>query len=153
MGGSVSPHTSDCLYPPPPPHKSAKSLQACSTLCNTMVRNPPCSSEHGISQARILEWVAMPSSRGPSQPRDGTSVSYVSCIDRQALYQLCHLARLEGRRVKFRGFRRPAESSTGTLWSWRDKGTDAAATLQAAKAEPGWSGPLGWWDEERGAWQ
>ena len=36
---------------------------------------PPGSSVHGISQARILEWVALPSSRGPSQPRDWTQVS------------------------------------------------------------------------------
>ena len=41
---------------------------------------------HGISQARILEWVAMPSARGSSQPRDRTWVSYVSCIGRQFLY-------------------------------------------------------------------
>ena len=40
---------------------------------------PPASSVHGILQANILEWVALPSSRGSSQPRDGTSVSYVSC--------------------------------------------------------------------------
>ena len=33
----------------------------------------------GILQARIPEWVAMPSSRGSSQPRDQTHVSYVSC--------------------------------------------------------------------------
>ena len=42
--------------------------------------NPPGSSVHGILQARILVWVAMPSSGGFSQPRDQTSVSYVSCI-------------------------------------------------------------------------
>ena len=40
----------------------------------------------GILQARILEWVAMPSSRGSSQPRDWTHVSQVSCIGRQVLY-------------------------------------------------------------------
>ena len=34
----------------------------------------------GILQARILEWVAMPSSRGSSQPRDWTSISSISCI-------------------------------------------------------------------------
>ena len=39
----------------------------------------PGSSVHGILQARILEWGAMPSSRGPSQPRDQTRISYVSC--------------------------------------------------------------------------
>ena len=37
--------------------------------------SPPGSSVHGILQARILEWVAMPSSRGSSQPRDQTRVS------------------------------------------------------------------------------
>ena len=40
----------------------------------------PGSSVHGIFQARILEWVAMPSSRGSSQPRDQTQMSHVSCI-------------------------------------------------------------------------
>ena len=42
--------------------------------------SPPGSSVHGISQARILEWVAMPSSRGSSQPKDQSHVSCVSCI-------------------------------------------------------------------------
>ena len=37
-------------------------------------------SQSGIFQARILEWVAMPSSRGSSQPRDQTHISCVSCI-------------------------------------------------------------------------
>ena len=47
-----------------------KSLQLCLTLCDPMDSSPPGSSVHGILQARILEWVAMPSSRGFSQPRD-----------------------------------------------------------------------------------
>ena len=38
-------------------------------LCDPMVCSPPGSSFHGIVQARILEWVAMPSSRGSSRPR------------------------------------------------------------------------------------
>ena len=42
------------------------------TLCNPMDCSPPDSSVHGILQARTLEWVAMPSSRGSSQPRDQT---------------------------------------------------------------------------------
>ena len=42
----------------------AKSLQSCLTLCNPMNSNPSGSSVHGILQARILEWVAMPSYRG-----------------------------------------------------------------------------------------
>ena len=43
-------------------------------------------SVHGILQARILEWVAMPSSRGSSWPRDWTHVSYISCTGRCVLY-------------------------------------------------------------------
>ena len=39
------------------------------TLCDPVDCSPPASSVHGILQARILEWVAMPSSRGSSQPR------------------------------------------------------------------------------------
>ena len=46
--------------------------------------SPPGSSVHGILQARILEWVAIPFSRRSSQPRDQTRVS---CIGRWVLYQ------------------------------------------------------------------
>ena len=42
---------------------------SCLTLCDPMNCSPPGSSLHEILQARILEWVAMPSSRGSSQPR------------------------------------------------------------------------------------
>ena len=49
--------------------------QSCPTLCDPMDYNPPGSSVHGILQARILEWVAMPVSRGSSWPRDWTRVS------------------------------------------------------------------------------
>ena len=45
-----------------------QSLQSCLTLGDPMDCSPPGSSVHGILQARILEWVAMPSSRGSSQP-------------------------------------------------------------------------------------
>ena len=55
-------------------------------LCDSMDCSPPGSSVHGILQARILEWVAMPSSRGSSPPRARTQVSYVSCISRWILY-------------------------------------------------------------------
>ena len=50
------------------------------TLCDPMDCSPPASSVHGILQARILEWVAMPSSRESSQPRDCTQVSCGSRI-------------------------------------------------------------------------
>ena len=49
--------------------------QACPTLCDPMDCRPPGSSVYGILQARILEWVAIPFSRGSSQPRDRTQVS------------------------------------------------------------------------------
>ena len=42
----------------------AQSLQSCLTLCDPMDCSPPCSSVQGISQARILEWVASSFSRG-----------------------------------------------------------------------------------------
>ena len=44
--------------------------QLCLTLCDPMDCSPPSSSVHGILQARILEWVAIPFSRGSFQPRD-----------------------------------------------------------------------------------
>ena len=48
----------------------AKSLQSYPTLCDTMDCSLPGSSLRGILQARLLEWVAMPSSRRSSRPRD-----------------------------------------------------------------------------------
>ena len=44
--------------------------QSCLTLCDPMDCSPPGSSVHGISQTRILEWVAIFSSRGSSHPRN-----------------------------------------------------------------------------------
>ena len=64
----------------------AKSLQSGPTLCSPVGCSPPGSSVPGILQARILEWVAMPSYRGSSQPRGRTQISYLSCIGRQILY-------------------------------------------------------------------
>ena len=49
-------------------------IQLGPTLCNPMDCSPPGSSVPGILQARILEWVAISSSRGSSQPRDQTHV-------------------------------------------------------------------------------
>ena len=45
-------------------------LQSCPTLCHPADCSPPGTSVHRILQAGILEWVATPSSRGSSQPRD-----------------------------------------------------------------------------------
>ena len=49
-----------------------KVTQSCLTLCHPMDY-----TVHGILQARILEWVAFPLSRGSSQPRDRTGVSWI----------------------------------------------------------------------------
>ena len=67
---------------------SAKLLQSCPTLCDLMDYSSPVLSVHGILQARILEWVALPSSRGSSQSRDQT---HISCNGRQVLYPVSHL--------------------------------------------------------------
>ena len=51
--------------------------KSCLTLYDPMGCSPPGSSLHGTFQARILEWVAIPSSRGSSQPKDWT---WIFCI-------------------------------------------------------------------------
>ena len=74
-------------------HSSCKLLQlqvisvtkSCLTLQPHELQ-PPGSSVYGISQARILEWVAVSSSKGSSQPRDQTHVSCVCCIGSPILY-------------------------------------------------------------------
>ena len=50
-----------------------KVAQSCLTICDPMDY-----TVHGILQARILEWVAIPFSRGSSQPRDQTQVSRIA---------------------------------------------------------------------------
>ena len=59
-------------------HSLCLVTQSCPTLCNPMDSSPPGSSIHGILQATILEWAAVPSSRGSSQPRDRTRVSCIA---------------------------------------------------------------------------
>ena len=60
--------------------------QSLSCVWVTLCCSPAGSSVLGISQAKILEWVAIYSFRGYSQPRDWTCVSCISCIGRQILY-------------------------------------------------------------------
>ena len=52
--------------------------QLCPTLRDPTDCSQPGSSVHGILQARVLEWVAIPFCRGSSQPRGGTQVSYIA---------------------------------------------------------------------------
>ena len=72
-------------------------LQLCLTLCNRVNCSPPTSSVHGILQVRILEWVAILSSRGSSQPRDRTPIFYISCISTWVLYHEHHLGNPQDR--------------------------------------------------------
>ena len=52
--------------------------QSCPTLCDPIDCSLPGSSVHVISQARVLEWVAISFSRGSFQPRDWTQVSHTA---------------------------------------------------------------------------
>ena len=61
----------------------AKWLLLCPTLCDPMDYTLPASSVYGILQVGILEWVAMPPSKGSSPHRDRI---HVSCISRRVLY-------------------------------------------------------------------
>ena len=54
--------------------------QLCPMLCDPMDCSPPGSSAHGILQARILEWFAISYSKGSSQPKDRTLVSWIAGV-------------------------------------------------------------------------
>ena len=78
------------LFPPNPSEsrRSSSSLtkclavvlvtQSCPTLCYLTDCSPPGCSVHGILQARLLEWVAIPCSRGSSWARDRTQISWIA---------------------------------------------------------------------------
>ena len=64
-------------------------MLSCSVMSNLFATPCHCSppdSVHGISQAKILKWVAIPFSREYSQPRDQTHVYCVSCRGRQIFF-------------------------------------------------------------------
>ena len=65
--------------------------QSCPTFCDLIDCSPPGSSVHGILQARILEWVSVPSSRRSSRLRDWALVSYIPCLAKWFLYYMHHL--------------------------------------------------------------
>ena len=86
--------------------------RSCLTLCNPIDCSLLGSSVHGISQAKILEWVAIPCSRGLSRPRDQT---LISCLGRQILYHL-------GSPYSFfhlRVFNDPSHSWLQTSWKFK----------------------------------
>ena len=73
---------------------SCSVTQLCPTLCNPTGCSPQGSSVPGISQARILDWVAISFSRETSWLRGQTHVSCISCISRWILSPLSHLGSL-----------------------------------------------------------
>ena len=86
----------------------------CVWLCNPIDCSLSGSSVHGISQVKILEWVAIPFCRGPSQHRDQT---LASCLGRQFLY---HWATLEAHTLfHFPVLNDPSHSWLQTPWNFK----------------------------------
>ena len=120
--------------------------QSCPTLCDPVDGSPPGSSVHGIPQTRILEWVAVSSSRGSSQPRDQTRNSWVSCLA-GSLYHLRRLGSPSGvcKTVwQTLAFRHSAQWSSG----WDDGLPGGTCRIQGRDA---WEAPTWTGLEETGA--
>ena len=90
---SPPPHTRSSLGSLELPFHFSQKCQLCPILCDHMDCSPPGSSVHGALQVRILEWVAMPSSRGSCWPRDWMPISCIAsriftiCINREAHHE------------------------------------------------------------------
>ena len=85
-----------------------KLLQSSPTLWDPMDCSLPGFSVHGILQARVLEWIAIPSSRGSSQPRNQTCIPYISRTGRQVLYHESHMGSPQKNIGKL----------WGSVWKW-----------------------------------
>ena len=95
--------------------------QSCLTLCDPMDWSPPGSSVHGILQARILEWAAIPFSRGSSQPRDlpNPGIKPSSPAWQQVLSSLSHQGSSKTRKLRLKeGMRFAKGHRTKKRWSW-----------------------------------
>ena len=97
LGFSRQEHWSGLPFPPPM-HES-EVAQLCPTLRDPMDSSLPGSSVHGILQAIVLEWIAIPFSRGSSWPGDRTQVSHI--VDRRFTIW----ATREGNLVNIRGLK------------------------------------------------
>ena len=115
---------------------------SCLTLCDSMNCSPPGSSVHGILQAGILEWVAIPFSRGSSRPRDRAQVS---CIGRWILHRLSHQGSLRPRCC--RSFAEAISECWGDVWvairSLSPRASLVAQTLKNLPASAGDTGDVG----------
>ena len=114
-----------------PANQSVLVAQSCLTLCDPMDCSPPGSSVHGISQARILEWVAISFSRGSSRPRD-------------RIWDFCIAGRFSttwaSREVKGEDktrARSPTSMSQTVTWNF-PSGTDSAQCLCTEPRKAGW---------------
>ena len=117
--------------------------QSCPILCSPVDCSHPGSTVHGILQERILEWVAMPSSRGSSQPR-GSNLGLPHC--RRILYHLSYQGSpriLEWAAYPFsRGSSQPRNQSGVSYIAGRffiSKATQEAPTLAIIRIKSCWS--------------
>ena len=107
-------------------HKEVKVPQSCPVLCDSMDY-----TVHGIFQARILEWVAIPFSRGSSQPRGQTQVSHITgrFFTSQATREALVTLELEHLIASVRPYRIPAMLERGATVSldsgWRGRSSMA----------------------------
>ena len=117
----------------------AKSLQSFPTPCDPVEWSQLGSSVHGILQARIMEWVAVPHFRGSSQPRDRTCVSYVSCIGRWNISVIEEVSCSTGRV----GYKRKSHFRVSPKEKDGSSGVDSALTVSCV-----WDSVTNWaWSE------
>ena len=142
----------------------AKSLHSCLSLCDAMDCSLPGSSVRGILQARILEGVAISYSRGSSQPKNRTHVSYIylhwqagslsrvppgkplisnicTCIDSclsLVAQMVKHLPSMWETQVPSLGWEDPLEKETATpssILAWRIPRTEEPGRLQSMESQ------------------
>ena len=116
----------------------AQTISACMLshvqfFCDPLDCSLPGSSVLGILQARILGWVAMPSSRGSSPHRDQTCISCISCIGRWILYHWCQVGKAGREAAKVQRRSRQGCAQQGIP---EGKEEQCAATGQSLGKEP-----------------
>ena len=115
-------------------------------LCDPVDCSPPGSSVHGILQARILEWVATPSSRG-SRPRDWTHVSYIYLHwQKQVPYHCGHLGSpFSTMQVEKSFAQSELEQGLGRGSWWQGSGRESVFSPGNTLSFSGlFTGPVGW---------
>ena len=111
------------------------SLQSCVTLCSPVDCSLPVSSVHGILQARILEWVAMPSFRGLPDPgiEPASLMSPVLAWASLVAHMVKNLPAMQETRVRSLGGEDPLDKGTAThssIHAWRIPWTEEPGGLQ-----------------------